>query len=117
RVTSPEAWTYTWRYFIDSDRLDQAGAGDLAAGLQRLALLFPSTATRVTTGLTDLLQRFAVQRQLAVSVLTLAAVGLVAAAAAVALPRLIARSIPTSSPCRSCSASRQAWSSCGWFRS
>ncbi|HEX5501551.1 MAG TPA: FtsX-like permease family protein [Thermomicrobiales bacterium] len=83
RVTSPEAWTYQWRYFVAPERLTQAGAADLGAGLQRLGFIFPPTATRATTGLGDLLGRFAGQRQLAVSVLALAAVGLTAVAAVV----------------------------------
>ncbi|HET8628818.1 MAG TPA: hypothetical protein VFL91_15460 [Thermomicrobiales bacterium] len=83
RVTSPEAWTYQWRYFVAPGRLTETGAADLGAGLQRLDFVFPPTATHATTGLGDLLGRFAVQRQLAVSVLALAAVGLTAVAAVV----------------------------------
>lgn len=83
RVTSPEPWTYQWRYFIDPARLSEAGVGDLGTGLQRLGLIFPTSATRVTTALPELVRRFAVQRQLAVSVLALAAVGLAAVAAVV----------------------------------
>lgn len=83
QVTNPEAWTYQWRYFIEPNRLDQATIADVGTGLQRLGLLFPVSATRVSTGLPDLVRRFAVQRQLAISVLALAAVGLTAVAAVV----------------------------------
>lgn len=81
--TTPEAWTYQWRYFVETARIDQAGVADLNAGLQRLSFAFPATATRVTTGLPELVRRFAVQRQLAISILALAAVGLAAVAAVV----------------------------------
>ncbi|MFN8536540.1 MAG: hypothetical protein U0232_03560 [Thermomicrobiales bacterium] len=77
--TSPEPWTYQWRYFIDAQRLKQSELADFEASVRRLSLIFPST-TRVRTGLINLAERFTDQRLFAVSVLALAAAGVAATA-------------------------------------
>lgn len=80
--TSPEPWTYEWRYFVDPTRLKESDLAAFESGVRRLSVIYASS-NRVRTGLADLARRFADQRLLAVSVLALAAAGLAATALAV----------------------------------
>ena len=82
RRTSPEPWTYQWRYFTDPTRLNQDQLAEFESSIRRLGLIYPPT-TRPSTGLADLARRFADQRTFAVSILALAAAGLAATALAV----------------------------------
>ncbi len=82
RLTSPEPWTYQWRYFTDPARLNQDQLADFESSVRRLGLSYPPTI-RARTGLADLARRFADQRLFAISILALAAAGVAATALAV----------------------------------
>ncbi len=72
---------YEWRFLIDPQRLDADQVGQLQADLHRLGLITGSTdpsspgTVRVITGLPEILDRFAAERALAESVLSIAAIG------------------------------------------
>jgi putative ABC transport system permease protein len=77
--TSPEPWTYQWRYFVDAEQLRQDDLADFEAGIRRMGLTF-SQYNAISTGLVAIAERFTGQRLFAVSVLALAAAGVAATA-------------------------------------
>ncbi|HEY4227746.1 MAG TPA: hypothetical protein VGM49_05365, partial [Candidatus Limnocylindrales bacterium] len=70
-----------WRYFVDPQRLDAGQVEQLQSDLHRLALIGASAAggasgtLSVLTGLPAILDRYATQRALSESVLSIAAIG------------------------------------------
>lgn len=81
-------FSYSWRYFVDSDAFDAGSFDELAADVRRLDAEYPSSgsdpfAESVRTGLSRIFSTYLSQRNLAVTVLALAAAGLLAVASAV----------------------------------
>src|SRR5207248_2777179 len=72
---------FEWRYFVDPQRLDAGQVDQLQVDLHRLALIGGAAAGRaggavsVLTGLPGILDRYAAQRALSESVLSIAAIG------------------------------------------
>lgn len=75
-------WNYTWRYFVDPERMDAGSVDRLAADILNLELNFHSIdiagvgEDSVTTGLSRLIARFLDQRRSTVAMLSLVSIGL-----------------------------------------
>lgn len=89
---------YTWRYFIDPDRLDAGTLDQLTADLRQMRTRYPpfvttlrdADVTTLQTGLLDVLDGYAAERRTAEAVLVTASLGPAAVAtAAVALVALL----------------------------
>ena len=79
---------YSWRFFVNSDTFDAGSFDTLAADIRRLEAEYPTAgsdpfAESVRTGLSRILSTYLSQRNLAVTVLSLTAAGLLAVACAV----------------------------------
>ncbi len=80
---------YTWREFLDPDRLDAEALGAVTEDLRRLLTQYPpfvtslrdADTTTLRTGLLDLLSRYATERRTAEAILLVAALGPAAVAA------------------------------------
>ncbi len=82
-------WNYSWRFFVDPERMDAGTVDQLAGDLFNLELSFHSIdiaavgEESVTTGLSRLVGRFIDQRRSTVAMLSLVSVGLFAVALSV----------------------------------
>jgi putative ABC transport system permease protein len=94
---------YEWRFLVDPQRLDAGQVDDLRAGLHRLGQISGAAtgipgSVSVLTGLPAILDRYAVERALSESVLSIAAIGpfgLAAGAMAMVGILLVRRRRPT----------------------
>jgi putative ABC transport system permease protein len=90
RDTRGALWAYTWRYSVQPGKLNPDDAHQLAGDLRKLGSTFPPiglaslTETGVTTGLSQLLDEFLDQRAATIAVMSLASIGLLIVALAVA---------------------------------
>lgn len=88
-ATSPANLGYSWRYYVDPRRFTVGGFGVLWEDVKRLNATYGSaylsrvTETGVTTGLAEIFDRYAQQRRLTGSILSLAAIALFTIALAV----------------------------------
>ena len=87
--TSPSAWNYGWRYFVDPDSFNAGEIDQITADLQSLEVQFGSSAlTRVgedrfRTGLVRIANVYRGQRQLTLSMLSLVIAGTIIVAVSV----------------------------------
>lgn len=87
-VEHPLSFQYTWRYFVDPERLDAGRFDQLAADLRKLDAQYGSvfgdpTKIGVSTGLSRILRDYLSQRNLTLAILSLMTAGLVGVGAAV----------------------------------
>jgi putative ABC transport system permease protein len=86
--TSPANANYSYRYFVNPDAFNAGKFNALAADVRRLTAKYgstfsgPPTAISISTQLPDLLNQFALQQNLTVSILSLGVIGLLAVALA-----------------------------------
>ncbi len=86
--TAPAYINYSYRYFVNPDAFDAGKFNELAADVRRLtakygsAFASPPNVTSISTQLPDLLNQFALQQNLTVSILSLGVIGLLAVALA-----------------------------------
>lgn len=93
-----EPMRYTFRYYVDPERVDAGKLDELVVDLQQMEASYASFAsgpsdslTTLQTGLLDLMQRYLAERRTSEAVLTTAAIGPTAVAlAAIAMVALLA---------------------------
>ncbi len=87
--TSPSLWSYTWRYFVDPERLDAGEIGGITDELQALEVQFGSSGLvavdepHLRTGLVRIANRYERERQLTIAMLSLVVAGVTVVALAV----------------------------------
>ncbi len=88
RDTSPGLMDYTYRYYVNPSRFNAGIFGTLAADMRRLDAQYgsvfsgPPSAISVTSQLSKILNQFAQQRRLTISILSLGVIGLLVIAMA-----------------------------------
>lgn len=118
--TTPSRWNYGWRYFVDPERLDAGEIDSITNELRALELQYGAAGIagvddpRLRTGLVRIAARYESQRQLTLSMLSLAvaALSVIALAVTALLGALIAtgrRDATLLSRSRGASAGQLGW--------